>query len=165
MKIYIIGPSGSGKTTLSNALSKKYNVATYELDCIVYDDLHDHVKRSPEEIQKMFHDILKKDDWIIEDVGRDKFSLGLEKCDNIYYLKISKYRVYGRVIKRWIKQRLGLEKWNYPPTFYQFYDMLRVAKEYFKKENDKLEILSKYPDKIIYLSSKDLNKMIKDCKV
>ena len=165
MKIYIIGPSGSGKTTLATALSKKYDIPTYELDCLVYDDLHDHVKRSDSEIQNLFLNILRKKDWIIEDVGRDKFQLGLEKCETIYYLRISKYCVYGRVIKRWIKQRLGLERWNYPPTLFQFYDMLRVARGYFKKEKEKLQRLEAYSNKVVYLNSKELNRMIKDCKV
>ena len=60
MKIYIIGPSGSGKTTLANKLSEKYNTENYELDCLVYDDDHDHVKRSDKEIEKLFNDILER---------------------------------------------------------------------------------------------------------
>ena len=65
MKIYIIGPTGSGKSTLANILSKKMNIKNYELDLLVYDDEHDHIKRSDEEIEKLFHNILKKDSWII----------------------------------------------------------------------------------------------------
>lgn len=60
MKIYIIGPTGSGKSTLANILSKKMNIKNYELDLLVYDDEHDHIKRSDEEIEKLFHNILKK---------------------------------------------------------------------------------------------------------
>lgn len=50
MKIYIIGPTGAGKSTLANILSKKINIRNYELDLLVYDDEHDHVKRSDKEI-------------------------------------------------------------------------------------------------------------------
>ena len=131
MKIYIIGPIGSGKTTLSKKLSKKYKIKTYELDCLVYDD----------EIDKLFNKILNSKSWIIEDVGRDRFNKGLIECDRIYYLKISKFRVYLRVMKRWFKQRIGVEKYNYPPTLFQFFDMIRVAREYYKKEYKKLEKL------------------------
>lgn len=157
MKIYVIGPSGAGKTTLSKKIAKKYKTDCYELDCLVYDDEHDHVKRSDEEIEKLFNNILKKKSWVIEDVGRSRFRKGLDFCDQIYYLKISKYRVYVRVIKRWFKQRLGKEKYNYPPNLFQFYDMLRVARLYFKHEKDKLKVLENYKDKVIYLSYKDLN--------
>ena len=158
MKIYIIGPSGSGKTTLSKKLSKKYNIKEYELDCLVYDDKNDHVKRSDKEVEMMFNKILNKKSWIIEDVGRDVFNKGLEECDVIYYLNISKFRVYLRVIKRWFRQRMGKEKYNYPPTLFQFYDMLRVARLYYKTEKIKLDKLKKYKNKLIYLDYKELNK-------
>ena len=159
MKIYIIGPSGSGKTTLSKKLAKKYKTDSYELDCLVYDDEHEYIRRSDEEIDKLFNIILNKKSWIIEDVGRSKFTKGLDMCDKIYYLKISKYRVYCRVIKRWFRQRFGKEKYNYPPTLFQFYDMLRVARLYFKHEKDKLKRLDKYKDKVIFLDYKELNSM------
>ncbi len=162
MKIYIIGPSGSGKTTLANHLSYKYNVPAYELDCLVYDDEHDHVKRSDLDVQKLFEGILNKPEWIIEDVGREKFYKGLEKCDIIYYLRISKWMVYGRVVKRWFRQRLGFEKWNYPPTIPQFFDTLRVAKGYYNKEPEKINYIEQFSDKVVYLDYKEINKIIRE---
>ncbi len=159
MKIYIIGPSGSGKTTFSKILSKKYNIKAYELDCIVYDDKNNHTKRTDKEIATMFNKIIKKKSWIIEDVGRNKFEKGLECCDKIYYLKISKFIVYKRVIKRWFKQRFGKEKYNYPPTLFQFYDMLRIARLYFKNEKQKLDKIKECKDKVVFLTSKDLKLM------
>ena len=72
-KIYIIGPVGSGKTTLSRLLSEKYSIESYELDKIVWDDDNGNIKRTDEEIAKMFNEIISKDSWIIEDVGRKKF--------------------------------------------------------------------------------------------
>ena len=122
-----------------------------------YDDENAHTKRTDEEIENMFNNIINQDSWIIEDGGRDRFDKGLECCDKIYYLKIPKFIVYKRVIKRWFKQKLGKEKYNYPPTFYQFYDMLRIAKLYFKHEKDKLKKISKYEYKLKYLSNKDLD--------
>ena len=107
MKIYIIGPSGAGKTTLSNKLAKKYNIKAYELDCIVYDDDNGHIKRTDEEVETIFNNIIKQYSWIIEDVGRSKFDKGLKYYDKIYYLKTSKFVVYKRVIKRWFKQKFG----------------------------------------------------------
>ncbi len=156
MKIYIIGPSGAGKTTLAKKLAKKYDVKSYELDCIIYDDNNSHKKRSDEEVAIIFNNILNEESWIIEDVGRKKFSKALDYCDKIYYLKISKYIVFMRVIKRWLYQRLGKEKYNYPPTLYQFYDSLRIANLYFKHEKEKLERIKKYNNKVLYLTDKEL---------
>ena len=61
LKIYIIGPPASGKTTLSKVLSKKYNIKSYELDKLVFDDDNNHIRRDDETIKKMFSDILSKD--------------------------------------------------------------------------------------------------------
>lgn len=159
MKIYIIGPSGSGKTTLSKSLAKKYYTKAYELDCVVYDDFDHHRKRTDQEISDIFNQLLKQKTWIIEDVGRDRFNKGLEKADKIYYLKIPKKIVMIRVIKRWIKQRLGKESYNYPPTFYQLYDMIRIANNYYKKEPEKLKKLMKYENKVTYLTDKELKSL------
>lgn len=159
MKIYIIGSPGSGKTTLSKKLEQKYKIKSYELDCLVHDDENNHIKRSNKEIKKLFNKILKNESWIIEDVGRNKFAKGLEECDIIYYLKISKFKVYNRVIKRWINQKLGNVKYNYPPTLQQLYDMLKITRQYFKKENIKLERIKKYENKVIYLDNKSLNSL------
>lgn len=161
MKIYVIGPTGSGKTTLSEHLSKKHKIKCYELDLLVYDDEHDHIKRPDEVREKMFNDILKKKNWIIEDVGRSKFEEGRKQADIIYYINIPKIVVYKRVITRWIKQRFGKERYNYPPTFWQLFDMLKVTRGYFKKEPLKKESLKPYTDKVKYLSYKELNELEK----
>lgn len=161
MKIYIIGSTGSGKSTLASILSKKMNIKNYELDLLVYDDEHNHVKRSDKEIEKLFNKILKNDSWIIEDVGRSKFSKGRSKADKIYYLKLSKFEVYKRVILRWIKQRMGKLFYNYPPTLNALIDMIKVTNSYFKKEKTKLKQLEPYKDKIEFLSKKKLNELEK----
>ena len=90
MKIYIIGPPGSGKTTLSKILENKYHTKAYELDCVVHDDFDHHKKRSSQDITNRFNQIIKQNNWIIEDVGRDIFNEGLKEADIIYYLKMPK---------------------------------------------------------------------------
>ena len=161
MKIYIIGSPASGKTTLSKILSKKYNIESYELDKLVFDDDNNHIRRDDKTISKLFNDILSKDSFIIEDVGRTKFIKGLEKCDKIYYINIKKRDIYKRVIKRWINQKLGKESFNYPPTFAQLIDMFRVANSYYKKEKTKLDYINKFKDKVIYLDKDKLNELEK----
>lgn len=159
MKIYVIGPTGSGKTTLAESLSKKHKIKYYELDLIIYDDEHGHVKRPDKVREKMFSDILKKKSWIIEDVGRTKFIEGRKQADIIYYINIPRIVVYKRVMHRWLKQRLGKERYNYPPTLFQFFDMLKTTRGYFKKEEQKKKSLLPYKDKVVYLNYKELNKL------
>ena len=162
MKIYIIGSPGSGKTTLAKVLSKRYNIKHYELDCIVYDDNNNHRKRTKEEIEKLFFTILKNKSFIIEDVGRNKFKKGREICDKIYYIKLNKARIYKQMISRWFKQRLGKEKYNYPPTIRQFFETIKDVKNYSKIEKTRLSELNKYKDKITFLNKKELNNLLKE---
>ena len=162
MKIYIIGSPGSGKTTLAKVLSKRYNIKHYELDCIVYDDNNNHRKRTKEEIEKLFFTILKNKSFIIEDVGRNKFKKGRDICDKIYYIKLNKARIYKQMISRWFKQRLGKEKYNYPPTIHQLFETIKDVKNYSKIEKTRLSELNKYKDKIIFLNKKELNNLLKE---
>ena len=162
MKIYIIGSPGSGKTTLAKVLSKRYNIKHYELDCIVYDDNNNHRKRTKEEIEELFSTIIKNKSFIIEDVGRNKFKKGREICDKIYYIKLNKARIYKQMISRWFKQRLGKEKYNYPPTIRQFFETIKDVKNYSKIEKTRLSELNKYKDKITFLNKKELNNLLKE---
>ena len=162
MKIYIIGSLGSEKTTLAKVLSKRYNIKHYELDCIVYDDNNNHRKRTKEEIEELFSTIIKNKSFIIEDVGRNKFKKGREICDKIYYIKLNKARIYKQMISRWFKQRLGKEKYNYPPTIRQFFETIKDVKNYSKIEKTRLSELNKYKDKITFLNKKELNNLLKE---
>lgn len=159
-KIYIIGPVGSGKTTFSKKLSKKYEIKSYELDKVSWDDDNGHIRRTDEEALKLFDEILKNDSWIIEDVGRGKFKRGREEADIIYYIKMSKLKAYYRVIKRWIKQRIGVEGYNHYPTFQQLIYFISIVNSYYKKEKKKINDLMEYKDKLIFVNKRDINKIL-----
>ena len=161
-KIYIIGPVGSGKTTLSKKLSKKYNINRYELDKVSWDDDNGNIKRSDEEIAKLFNEILDNDSWIIEDVGRTIFKKGREDADIIYYIKISRLQSYYRVTKRWIKQRLGIEEYNVLPNFKQLLYSIWTVNSYFKKEKKKLNELKEYQSKLIFLNNKKIRDLLNE---
>ena len=137
-KIYIIGPVGSGKTTLSNQLSEKYSIEKYELDKIVWDDENGNVKRSDGEIDKLFKEILKNKKWIIEDVGRKKFIDGIKSADITYYIDLPRFNIYKRCVFRWVKQKIGKEKYNYKPTLKGLFEMLRWAKQDINNKNEKI---------------------------
>jgi adenylate kinase family enzyme len=155
-KIYIIGPVGSGKTTLARKLSKEYNIASYELDKIVWDDDNGNIKRSDEEIKILFNEIITKESWIIEDVGRKKFIDGIKNADIVYYIKLSKSAIYKRCITRWIKQKLGKEKYNYKPTIKSLFEMLKWAKNDIKKEPQKIENIINNAKKYKILKKEDI---------
>jgi len=161
-KIYIIGPVGSGKTTFATKLSELYNIKYYELDKVAWDDDNGNIKRANEEAIKIFNDILKEKSWIIEDVGRDKFKKGREKADIIYYIKLPRIKSYYRVTKRWIKQRLGKERYNHPPVFSQLLYYISTVNSYYKKEKYKLKSLEEFKDKLKIIDNKDINKILNE---
>lgn len=159
-KIYIVGGVATGKTTFSKKLSKLLNIDCYELDNLVWNDSHS-IKRSDEEREKMFSEILKKETWIIEDVGRKKFKRGLEEADTIYFLFINKYRIYFRVLKRWIKQKFKLEPYNYKPTIKGLFEMYGWAFKDIKVRKSKLNELHTYKHKLYILKEKDIKSFYK----
>ena len=158
-RIYIIGPVGSGKSTLGRFLSKKYNINYYELDKVVWDDDNGNIKRSNEEIDLLFHNIINKKNWIIEDVGRKKFRDGIINADIVYYIKLSKFTNYKRCILRWIKQLMGLESYNYRPTIKSLFDMLGWVKLDFNNMDEKIEYIKNNSKKYEILLKKDLKKI------
>lgn len=160
-KIYITGPVGSGKTTFATKLADKYNIDYYELDKVAWDDDNGHIKRTDEEAQRLLNDIINTDSWVIEDVGRQKFKKGRDKADIIYYIKLSKLKSYYRVSKRWIKQRLGIERYNHPPTFNEWLYYLSTVKSYYRKEKDKINSLEEYKDKLIYVDKKKIKEILR----
>ena len=165
MRIYIMGSTGSGKSTLAKKLSKKYNIDYYELDKLVYyrDNITKH--RTDEEIEKDFDKILKKESFIIEDIGRKRIIRGRDVVDKIYYIKPSKMTIYNQMIKRWIKQRQGKEDYNVKPTIKNFFKNINDVRLYSKMENDVLKQLEIYKEKVEFLSKRDVEKVLKGVNI
>ncbi len=160
-KIYIIGPVGSGKTTFATKLANKYNIKYYELDKVAWDDNNGHIKRTDAEAQKLLNDIIKNNSWVIEDVGRNKFKSARNGADIIYYIRLPKIKSYYRVSKRWIKQRLGLERYNHPPTFHEWLYYLSTVNSYYKKEKSKIDSLEEHKDKLVFVNKKEIKKILR----
>ena len=156
-KIYIIGPVGSGKTTLAKNMAYKWNIKNYELDKIVWNDEKGNVKRSPEEIDSLFLEILKKPSWIIEDVGRQRFIEGIKQADIVYYIDLPPIIIYKRLITRCVKQKLGLEPYNYKPTLRGLIEFFGWAKKDIKTKNKKIAEIKKYAKQFEILSYSSWN--------
>lgn len=116
MKILIIGIVASGKTTLAKRLSLENNIKCFEIDSIVHDDIN-NVKRSNSEQQEIIKNIDKNSDWIIEGTLRKNLDNLLDIADLIIYIDIPLGIRKRRILNRFIKQKLGIEKCNYKPTF------------------------------------------------
>lgn len=157
MKLYIVGAVASGKSTFARRLSETSNIPSYSLDEVVH--IPDKAnpwgnrKRSVEERDELFRSIITQSQWIVEDTGRPCFKFALDGADLIVLLEISKWNRKYRIIKRWIKQRLGIEKCIYKPRFEMLKKMLKWSKDYDTGRDNLNERIASYKDKVVTIAN------------
>lgn len=169
MKLYIVGSVASGKTTLAKRLSKITGIHYTALDEIVHKpDMSSkwgNKKRTIEERDEMFSQILHQENWIIEDTGRLCFSEGLKQADKIVFLEISPIIRNRRIVLRWIKQRMGIEKCLYKPSYAMLKCMFGWSKDYDNGKDGLHERIKPYQNKTIVLcNNNDVNKYISEIR-
>ena len=143
----IVGTVGTGKTTLARKLSKEYNIKYYEIDSIVHDDINKK-KRTPQQQNEIISNINKEDGWIIEGVLRENLEYLLETAEKIIYLDIPKNIRNKRILTRYIKQKIGIEKSNYKPNIEMLKMMFKWSNEFEKNRDEFENKLNKYVDKL-----------------
>jgi len=160
MKILILGIVASGKTTLARKLSKKLKIKHYEIDSIVHDDNNLGKKRTIDEQLKIFNDINKKS-WILEGTPRNNQTYIINNADIIYFIDLPLYLRKYRIIKRFIKQKLGIEKANYKANFYMLKNMFKWTKDFEYKKESIMESLNKTNKLVIIKSKKEIKRLYK----
>ena len=134
MKLYIVGSVASGKSTLARRLSKTTGVPCHHLDEVVYtadpSEPWGDRKRPAEERDALFQKILNSRDYVIEDAGRECFIEGMRQADTIILLDIPLHVRRKRILLRWIRQNLGIEKCIYRPRPAVLKAMFQWAKNY-----------------------------------
>lgn len=158
MKLYITGSVASGKSTLAKRISEKTGVPCYSLDEIVHQKdgsqpIGNH-KRTPEERDSLFAQILGQPSYIIEDTGRPCFEGGMRQVNNIILLDTPLYIREYRIVRRYIRQKLGIEKCAYRPSIEMMRHMFRWAKDFDKNTDGVRNRTMQYNGKTIILKSK-----------
>ena len=151
MKIHIIGGSGSGKTTLAEKLSKEYGIPHYDLDELQWDNTSESygVKRDPAARDALLNGILEKDDWIIEGVYYSWCGQCFADADRICLLSVPGGRYRVRIIRRFIRRKLGLESGK-RETLRSLKDLLAWADKYQKEDMPRIRnLLAPFADKVI----------------
>lgn len=157
MKIRIIGCSGSGKTYLAKRLSEKYNIPNFDLDDIQWDNSQNSygIKMPIEKRNQMLNDILQQPNWIIDGVYYAWVQKSFEDADIIYVLDMPKRLYRFRIIKRFVKRKIGLEKGK-KETLKSVYNLLKWTNT-FQNTNMKeiISILESHKEKVIYIKKKE----------
>lgn len=145
MKLDIIGSVASGKTTLAKKLSIKYQVPFYEKDNIVWKRTpNGDEKRSPEERDRIFKEIIEGEKWIVEGSPRKNLQESFTYSDYIILLDVNTITRLFRVFRRWMRQRIGKEKYNSKPTLTFLYYNIKWVFEYNRERKKIIMLLSKY---------------------
>ncbi|WP_169082892.1 DNA topology modulation protein FlaR [Paenibacillus sp. PL91] len=157
-KIHIIGSVGSGKSTLAKQLSTKLSIPYYELDNVVWRRTDNgDVRNSTEVRDAQLHNIIASDQWITEGVHYKWTQQCFENAEMIIYLDTAIWIRNYRILKRFIIQKLGIEKGNYEQTFEMLRKMYIWNYNYEKRDRPVIfKILEPYQDKVRVM--KDNNK-------
>lgn len=148
MKLDIIGSVASGKTTLAKEISMKYQIPFFEKDNIVWERIPDgDKKRGAEERDRIFKEIIERENWIVEGSPRKNLQESFACSDHIILLDINTCTRLHRVFRRWMRQRMGQEKYNSKPTFKFLCDNIKWVFEFNRDRKKITEMLSQYGPK------------------
>ena len=151
MKIHIIGGPGSGKSTLAEELSQRYGIPHHDLDELQWDAAAENYgkKRDAAERDALLRGILEQDEWIIEGVYFAWCAQCFADADRIFLLTVPRAVYRRRIIARFIKRKLGLEKGK-REKLKDLRALLRWADKYQRENLAQIrEMLKPYAAKVI----------------
>ena len=150
MKIHIIGGPGSGKSFLAEKLSTQYGIPHYDLDELQWDnETGDYgTKRDSQKRNELLQQLLKKEDWIIEGVYYAWCRQCFEDADTIFLLNVPRYKYRYRIIQRYLRRKIGLEKGK-RESLRSLSELLKWADKYQQVNLVEIKkILEPYKDKV-----------------
>ncbi|MFB7142024.1 shikimate kinase [Gottfriedia sp. NPDC056225] len=159
-KIHIIGSVGSGKTTLARKMATRLNIPYYELDNVVWKRQNGHkdIMRSEKEREMYLEQLINTDTWIVEGVHNEEWvANSFENAELIIFLD-TKYSVRTyRIIRRFLLQKLRLEKSNYKPTLKIFFKMFKWNRYFEEVGKPKFfkKLYRNYNKKILIVNNKN----------
>lgn len=153
--IHIIGSIGSGKTTLAKILSNRLNIPYFELDNVVWKRLASgDFKRTEHERNQDLRTIVTQKTWIIEGVHHKWVASSFQSADLIIFLDTHPTTRKFRIIKRFIRQKIEIEKAHYQPTLKILQDLYQYNTVFENKSKPEImDMLIPYKNKLIIVKN------------
>lgn len=136
---------------MAEKLSKQLGIPHYELDDLQWDNSINNygTKRNLQERDLLLNQILQNDNWIIEGVYYAWCGKCFEDADKIYLLNIPCYKYRYRIICRYIRRKIGIEKGK-KENLKSLFNLLKWADKYQTINFIEIKkILERYKDKVI----------------
>jgi adenylate kinase family enzyme len=102
-KIAVIGISGSGKSTFSRKLAEQTGLPLFHMDQLFWKGNWEEVPES--EYLIAHHQLVQRDQWIIEGYIDSKMSERLKSADLVIFLDYPGWLCAWWVLKRWFNHR------------------------------------------------------------
>ncbi|WP_339322018.1 hypothetical protein [Paenibacillus sp. FSL W8-0194] len=133
MKIRIIGSCGSGKSYIARECSRRLNIPHYETDNFVW-ERGEVQRRFPAETRDaLLRLVACSEAWVIEGVHHKWGKESFEHADVIFIITPNRWVRDFRVIRRFLRTRLGLERANYKQSFKNLFEMAWVWNRKFDR--------------------------------
>lgn len=155
MKIRIIGISGSGKSYLARKIKEILKISHYDMDEFFWDNSGNNynVKRPKEERFDLLEQALKNDQWIIEGVYFEWGEQTFVQADKIILLKVPFKKCKRRIIKRFFRRKLKIEKGR-NESLKSVRELISWAEEFYKTSMPKIEtMLENFKEKVVILQN------------
>ncbi len=154
-KIHIIGSVGSGKTTFARRLSSVVDIPYFEIDNVVWDRSGKKDVRHPEkERNRQFLELISKEEWIIEGAQYGWTSEGFISADLIIMLYPHLWIRNYRILRRYIRHKLGYEQLNYKQEFRHLFKLYKWNYKFeYRGKGLLLEQFAPYEQKLVVLKN------------
>lgn len=163
-KIMLIGSGGSGKSTVARKLGEKLNINVYHLDALFWKPGWIGVPK--DEQRKMQHDLVEKEEWIIDGNYGGTMDIRLHAADTIIFLDMPRticmYRAFRRMVKYRNRARPDMAEGCEERFDFEFFKWIWSYPKTKRPEIiNRLEQLSDDQHVVILRSSKEVQQFIK----
>ncbi|MWV44281.1 hypothetical protein GRF59_11615 [Paenibacillus sp. HJL G12] len=123
IRIRIIGSCGSGKSFIARECSRMLGIPHYETDNFVWERGEVQRKFPPETRDRLLREAVQSEAWIIEGVHHKWGKESFEHADIIFIISPNRLVRDFRILRRFVRTRLGMERANYKQSIKNLFVM------------------------------------------